>query len=439
MSELPPGWEWTTIGEIAEVNPAMSKADLTDDQIVSFVPMVAVAEESGLVDLSDTRTAGSLKNKSYRQFVDGDLLVAKITPSMENGKAAVARELMNGRGFGSTEFHVVRASPAVLPEYLLHFVLQRGFRADAARNMTGTAGQLRVPPDYLRSRPVPLPPRGEQERIVAAIEEHLSRLEAAKAATASARRRIAGFYDSVLQETFDPAWPRDPLDSLNDPERPICYGILKPKTPEPGTVPYVEVRSIAKGRIKMGELHKTTSALHQEFRRSELRPGDVTLAIRGSFDRAAVVPQELVGANVSRDVARIAPTHRLLPDFLAAFLVSPEARRFFRSHARGVAVQGINIGDLRRLPVPSPDLERQQAAIRQIEAARAAIDHIEDEVRVGEVRSRQLRHSILAAAFSGELVRPDANDQPASVALEHTCAEQTAATPTKRTRKAKAS
>lgn len=265
---------------------------------------------------------------------------------------------------------------------------------------------------------VPLAPRMEQNRIVDAIEQYLPRLEAALTSASMADRRLGQFHDAVLQSRFKTDWPRLPLDALNDPERPICYGILKPRTPEVGQVPYVEVRSIVRGRINVDGLHRTTRALHEEFRRSELKPGDVALAIRGSYDRAAVVPDVLAGANVSRDVARIAPVPDLHPAFLAAFLVSPEARRYFGVHARGVAVQGVNIGDLRRLPVPCPPRVDQQDALHRIEAARSAVDHVEAELRVAEARGNALRRSLLATAFSGRLVPQDESDRPVSELLE---------------------
>jgi type I restriction enzyme S subunit len=438
MSDLRPGWDIASVGEVtSEVRSgfASGKHNATGAGIPHLRPMNV--SRLGEIDMVDVKYVDP--SVDDRRLEPGDILFNNTNSPVLVGKTALVRQIRGEAAF-SNHMTRLRAIPGLDPAFLafqLHFLWMTG---RLSHLITNHVNQASISAKVLAERvQVAVPPAAEQERIVTAIEEQLSRLGAAESATASARRRLAGFYDSVLQATFDPAWPRELLDSLNELERPICYGILKPKTPEPGTVPYVEVRSIAKGQIKVGELHRTTAALHQEFRRSELRPGDVTLAIRGSFDRAAVVPDDLVGANVSRDVARIAPTPHLLPEFLAAFLVSPEARRFFRAHARGVAVQGVNIGDLRRLPVPNPTVEIQRAATRRIEAARSAIDHIEDEIRVGDVRSHQLRRSILTAAFAGQLVPQDPDDEPASLLLERIEAGRPAATPTRRTQKAEAS
>jgi type I restriction enzyme S subunit len=106
--------------------------------------------------------------------------MAKITPCMENGKAAIARRLLNGHGFGSTEFHVLRPSEAVLSEFVYHFVRQESFRSAAEMEMTGSVGQKRVPAEFMQNARVPLPPLAEQARIVARVDESSTHVEAAR-------------------------------------------------------------------------------------------------------------------------------------------------------------------------------------------------------------------------------------------------------------------
>ena len=127
------------------------------------------------------------------------------------------------------------------------------------------------------------------------------------------------------------------------------------------------------------------------------------MAIRGSFDRAAVVPADLKGGNVSRDVARIAPQSCLDPRYLALYLSSPVAFRFFSAAARGVAVKGVNIGDLRKMPIPIPDIEEQRLAVGEHERDVTVFRAMEAEVRDGLRRSSLLRSSILVEAFAGRL------------------------------------
>lgn len=105
-------WPVMTIEEIADVNPRVDKAAIPDDLPVSFVPMPAVGAADGSIRIGETRPAGEVK-KGFTAFLEGDVLFAKITPCMENGKMAIVPKLVNGYGFGSTEFHVLRPKPGM--------------------------------------------------------------------------------------------------------------------------------------------------------------------------------------------------------------------------------------------------------------------------------------------------------------------------------------
>ncbi len=144
----PQNWVLTALSRIAVVNPRTYDNPPRDEEDVSFVPMAAVEAESGRLDASKTRPWGSV-NKGYTRFQEGDVLFAKITPCMENGKFALATGLVGGRAAGSTEFHVLRPFAGVNPKLLLFFLLPDSLRQDARVKMKGAAGQLHVPPEFL--------------------------------------------------------------------------------------------------------------------------------------------------------------------------------------------------------------------------------------------------------------------------------------------------
>lgn len=153
------------LGAEVAVNPAVSLDGLTDASPVSFVPMDAVEDKaSGGVRLQD-RELSEVK-KGYTPFADGDVLWAKITPCMENGKSCVVRGLTNKVGFGSTEFHVLRPlSERVTAEYVHEFISQSALRTVARFAFTGSAGHQRVPAEFLEQLPFPVPPPVVQETI----------------------------------------------------------------------------------------------------------------------------------------------------------------------------------------------------------------------------------------------------------------------------------
>jgi restriction endonuclease S subunit/predicted ATPase len=197
-SELPKGWVRTTVGEVCAMNPRMSFNDpLPDHTEVSFVPMAAVEEESGRLDSSQIRTLGSVR-RGYTPFSENDVIFAKITPCMENGKIALATGLKNGVGYGSTEFFVFRPYEGLLSRFVLHFLLQPSFREAAARQMSGASGQKRVPANYLFTHEFSLPPTREQERIVSKLDAALSSLERAETAARRAQDRLQRYRAAVL-------------------------------------------------------------------------------------------------------------------------------------------------------------------------------------------------------------------------------------------------
>ncbi len=195
-------WPLKSVGDICEVNPRLPRGHgISDDQVVSFVPMAAVDEISGTITDTQVRPFSAVK-KGYTHFKNDDVLFAKITPCMENGKAAIASNLAGGLGFGSTEFHVLRASSAVLPAWLFYFVRQPIFRNEAKRNFTGTAGQQRVPTTFLSSASIPVPPLSEQRRIV----DLLTRAEGIVRLRREAEKKAAELIPALFLDMFgDPA------------------------------------------------------------------------------------------------------------------------------------------------------------------------------------------------------------------------------------------
>ena len=153
--------ELKKLGECCSINPRRPNINLHDTDKVSFVPMSAVSENGHLVDMIDEEY-GKVK-KGFTYFENNDVLFAKITPCMENGKGAIAHGLTNGVGMGSTEFHVLRPIDEISsPYWLLALTQMPVFRERAAKNMSGTGGQKRVGASYLEHFMVGLPSIEEQ-------------------------------------------------------------------------------------------------------------------------------------------------------------------------------------------------------------------------------------------------------------------------------------
>jgi type I restriction enzyme S subunit len=190
------------LSDAVVVNPKIDRTGLTDDIEVSFVPMAAVGAASGHIDVSAVRPYAEVK-KGYTHFRNGDVLFAKVTPCMENGKMAVARQLKNGVGFGSTEFHVLRPRENVDSQYIYYFVSSQTFRKEASGHMTGAVGLRRVPSAFLESAEIPLPPLARQREIVAELEKQFSRLDEAVANLQRGKANLKRYKASVLKAAVE--------------------------------------------------------------------------------------------------------------------------------------------------------------------------------------------------------------------------------------------
>ena len=236
MTAYPPGWANAPLDEMCTINPRVDKNSIDTQSTVSFVPMPAVEAETGKIDVSETRNFGAVR-KGYTPFRKGDVLFAKITPCMENGKMAVVPDLVSEYGFGSTEFHVLRPAHGIDPRFLYHAVSNRAFRFHAEHNMTGAVGQKRVPATILEKHEIGLPPANEQRRIVERIETLFDEIDRGVESLRAAKKAIGLYRQSLLKAAFEGRltadWRAKNPDKLESPgallgrireERGVRYG-----------------------------------------------------------------------------------------------------------------------------------------------------------------------------------------------------------------------
>ncbi|WP_153163722.1 restriction endonuclease subunit S [Zoogloea sp. 1C4] len=247
-------WPRKPLGDICTINPRLPKVhELTDEQLVSFIPMAAIDETAGSIANQQSRPFREVR-KGYTSFREGDVLFAKITPCMENGKAAIAKDLIGGCGFGSTEFHVLRPGSEVMAEWLFYFIRQPEFRAQAKLNFSGTAGQQRVPTTFMSAAAIPLPPLPEQRRIV----DILSRAEGIVRLRREAEKKAAELIPALFIEMFgDPeintrSWPVKPIGQLGI----VQLGRQRAPKYQTGkfTRPYVRVANVFEDRIDTSDI-----------------------------------------------------------------------------------------------------------------------------------------------------------------------------------------
>lgn len=387
------------LSEVCEINPRLPRThDLADDDKVSFVPMAAVDEVSGAIKSTDVRRFAEVK-KGYTFFADGDVLFAKITPCMENGKAALAGGLVGGRGFGSTEFHVLRAGDQVMPEWLRYFVRRESFRREAKRNFTGTAGQQRVPTSFLSNALVPVPLPAEQQRII----DLLTRAEGIVRLRRQAQQKAAELVPAIYSDMFgDPATNPKGLAvlTLGEVLASADYGSSAKASDTDVGLPMIRMGNVDySGNVDLTDL-KFVDLLPADADRFGLKDGDILFNRTNSKelvgktglwigDRQAIVASYFIRLRVSEQMAR--------PFFVWAFMNTPHMKRVLFETARGAIGQAnINSRELRAFRIPLPALDEQalfESRCRDVLALRSQQRH-------AMVKAEAAFQALLARAFS---------------------------------------
>lgn len=279
---------WGELEEFCVINPKTKQ--IPDDMEVSFVPMQSVSD-TGAVQTDEVRKASEVK-KGFTFFEEGDVLFAKITPCMENGKGGIARGLKNGVGFGSTEFHVLQPAPEkVSSEWLYYLTSWDEFRKQCARNMTGSAGQKRVPKSYLEHYKVHLPPLDEQRRIATVLDK-VSGLIAKRRAQLD---RLDLLVKSRFVEMFEHISDQVLLSDVAE----VTGGLTKNSKRKdfPIKLPYLRVANVFFDTIDTNEILEI-GLTEEEKRKTLLQNGDL-LFVEGNgspeqIGRVAVWRDEIV-------------------------------------------------------------------------------------------------------------------------------------------------
>jgi type I restriction enzyme S subunit len=350
------------LGGICTLNPRKPNT-LDPDTQCSFVPMEHIDDQQGVVKQKAIRRIAEVE-KGFTYFQNGDVLFAKITPCMENGKCAIADNLLNGVGFGSTEFHVIRAGNHTIPGWIYYYLRQKSTRRRAERAMTGSAGQKRVPLAFLEDAIIPLPPLPEQQRIAAIL---------AKADRLRRQRRYAlelsaGYLQAVFLEMFgDPVrnergWETDRLGNhlvfVTSGSRGWAryYASAGER--------FIRSYDVQMNYISDDDKVYVVPPRNAEANRTVVRSGDVLLTITGArIGRVAYVSETIGQAYVSQHVAILRLRETLVPVFLSMFLSQERGgQRQILSVQYGQTKPGLNFEQIRSFKILIPPLLRSHTA-----------------------------------------------------------------------------
>jgi len=386
----------------------MTATDLVKLRDIAVEGGIKAGANTQLPVYSVTKHAGFVRSDEYfkKQIFSRDL---SSYTKVELGELAYATIHLDEGSIGiaptqcliSPMYTVFRTDPErVDAKYLVRLLKTQDYLSKYSTMGKGTVHRRKaISFDRLSSLEIPLPSLRKQRRIT----EILDQAEALRTKRLQAIAKLDTLTQSLFLELFGdlaaiPSAKSRPLQEIIAPDRPISYGILMPGEPQVSGVNYIRVVDMKDGDIHLRNIRKTTRAISDQYRRSLLKAGDLLLSIRGHVGRLAEVPNELDGANITQDTARLA-IQGAVPRFIKELLRSPSYQRWMKMHTKGVAVRGLNLGDLKMLPIHLPKLELQ----KRFEVESRKIDELRTNTRVAFECSERMSSSLQHRAFQGEL------------------------------------
>jgi type I restriction enzyme S subunit len=362
----PEGWTVLPLSKVASITRkprGLGNARTT----IPFVSMDYLSSVRLVVDKWDMRSVADIKSGVY--FEEGDVLLAKITPCLENGKLGLVESIPGGWGYATTEVFPLRALD-VSPEFLALYLKTSMVRSLLGSKLQGTTGRQRLPKDALGSLPVPVPPPAEQRSIVHVMravqraEEHTEQVIAA----ANELRR------SFLRKTFySGSWETHPLgDVLDGSGGSVQTGpfgsLLHADSYVTDGLPFIMPADMTPdGRVNHGSVKRVSNKDHDRLSRYQLAVEDVLVGRRGEIGRRALITTADVPSLCGSGSLRIRPGSAVEPRFLAALFELPEIREFLVSQAVGSTMLNLNSKILRSLPIPLPPFQVQVEIADQLD------------------------------------------------------------------------
>ncbi|WP_156863603.1 restriction endonuclease subunit S [Casimicrobium huifangae] len=401
-------WPTKTLSEVCEIKPPKSEARqrLASNDSVSFVPMEDLGIDQKQVVPTQTRLLADVAG-SYTYFADGDVLLAKITPCFENGKLGIAANLTNGVGFGSSEYMVLRPSPALDKEWLYYYLSRETFRTEGAARMSGAVGHKRVAKEFIDAYPIPVPPLTEQQRIAGILDEAFDGIATAKANAEKNLQNARALFESHLQAVFTQrgdGWTETTLEGVAHRECTLSYGIVQPGEEVADGLAIVRPTDMTSKVIYLDGLKRIDPKLADSYKRTTLVGGELLLCVRGSTGMLSMAAPELVGGNVTRGIVpiRFDPA-RMTRDFGFYLMNSAVVQEQIREKTYGTALMQINIRDLRNISFSFPPLKKQEAIAGALHELGEETQRLESLYQQKLAALDELKKSLLHQAFSGAL------------------------------------
>jgi len=424
VSELPQTWATCRLGDVVDYG-ATRKAEPDAIPVDAWVLELEDIEKDTSKVLQRLTFAQRQSKSTKNRFAAGDVLYGKLRPYLNKVVRA------DQDGFCTTEIIPLAPSHSLDGDYLFYWLKHPVF-LDYVTAVSHGLNMPRLGTEAGRDAPFVLAPINEQQRIADKLDAVLARVDACRERLDRVPAILKRFRQSVLTAATsgkltegwrgseqDTPWMERPLVDLCDEGRLITYGVIKLGEDVLEGVPCLRTSNVRWLRIDTDGMKRIDPVLSSNYSRTILYGGEVLVNVRGTLGGVAVAQPEMAGWNVSREVAVVpVDTKRVDSFFLAYWIGSEVSQRWLGGVEKGVAYVGINIEDLRNLPIGVPSMEEQQEIVRRVETLFAYADRLEARYQAARAQVERVTPALLAKAFRGELVPQDPDNEPASILLD---------------------
>ncbi len=423
LGEVPEGWAMKRLRFCLKLNPSKQEVrHLPKNTELSFIPMEAVGED-GSLDLSSKRSIEEVDN-GYTFFRNDDVAIAKITPCFENGKGCIFRNLHHGFGFGTTELTVMR--PIRLdPTFLYYITISHRFRVTGIGLMQGSAGQKRVPDDYIRSYLIGLPPEAEQQAIISFLDSETARIDALiqkkeRMIELLKEKRIA-LITRAVTKGLDPSvtMKYSGIEWLG--EVPEHWEVKKvkqiSKLISKGTTPSTVNRELSDSGvryIKAENIHDDVVFNEPEFyidhetndiiKRSILYENDLLIVIAGAtIGKCAILAEALLPANTNQAVCFVRLISPNYAGYVRYWMLAEHTSKLLRLNSVQSAQPNISMEDIGNIPIIYPSYNEMEYIIEYLDFKLDQIDSLLNKVANSITLLREYRSSLIHHAVTGKI------------------------------------
>ena len=422
LGQVPEGWEVKRLRFLVATNPSKTEVRLSSDDFVSFVPMEAVGEYGGMQ--CQERCLDEI-GSGYTYFADGDILIAKITPCFENVKGAIAENLTNGIGFGSTEFHVVRHLGTMNATYCFWVSISYIFRKVGEAHMYGAGGQKRIPDVFIKNFHLPTPPLPEQHAIAAFLDQQCAQIDS----LIEKKQRMLDLLDEKRRAVITQAVTRglDPTVPMTDSgvewlgKVPSKWKVSRSQFyfefvtsgsrawaqfyADSGS-PFVRIGNIRRDSIQadLSVLMYVEAPRGMEAERTAINAGDIFISITADIGSVGIATSAVEGGYISQHIALCRPNKQSAHSrFLAYAISSTIGKNQLLSFSYGGTKVQLSLTDIKNIHLALPPLPEQQAIADYLDSQCAAMDSQRENLEKSIELLREYRASLITHAVTGKI------------------------------------